>query len=40
MAVSLMSQIQCVKFKVKRRKKVFPYLIKNGKLTQEDGDES
>jgi hypothetical protein len=32
------TKIKCVKKEVQRRKKYFPYLIENGKLTQEEAD--
>jgi len=32
------TKIKCVRKEVKRRKKFYPYLIENGKLTQEEAD--
>ena len=29
-------QIACVKREIKRRKKIFPYLIESGKLTEDE----
>jgi hypothetical protein len=31
-------QIECLKREVKRRQKFYPYLIENGKLTQDEAD--
>ena len=33
------TKIKCVKQEVKRRKRYYPYLIENGKLTQEEADQ-
>lgn len=38
MAVSIDLQIKCVKAELKRRKKVFPYLIESEKLKQDEAD--
>lgn len=38
MTISLERQIKCVRAEVKRRKKIFPYLVEDKKISQETAD--
>lgn len=36
--MNIQTKIECVKREVKRRKKIYPHLVEQGKITQEEQD--